>query len=329
MPYTLTIGFSAASPAPANGYVVTYWPVNDPANVQTVNVAGSPAVITGLSAFEYTGNVKSTCGAGFYSSLKTFSVARPATVNFYNEPYSKNFNNTHAAGYFLSHGLKINADHYFSYNFYANPPAGTHGTGNFTLTPLSLSVPANENLAIQSNFFTDTPGYYLNPVNYWTAGGVTALSAELILQVKKDGVLIGAPQVTLLTPSSGITTINLSVPMVAGSVYDVFGHIDNLVLPSSVATGTCYTFTLNSESDKSIVDYGGTEYLYVIYDNPVDGVQNTPVVALSPYSGSLSYSVCSTSLPSFKYGAAGTPFTPGWSVVANGSCSYNNCYATP
>lgn len=60
----LTITFTAASPAPSGGYLVRYWPTNNPSNIQTTTVASSPAIITGLTATSYTGTIESICSFG-------------------------------------------------------------------------------------------------------------------------------------------------------------------------------------------------------------------------------------------------------------------------
>lgn len=60
----LTITFTAASPAPSGGYLVRYWPTSSPSSIQTVTVASSPAVITGLTSTAYSGTVESICSFG-------------------------------------------------------------------------------------------------------------------------------------------------------------------------------------------------------------------------------------------------------------------------
>lgn len=60
----LTISFTEASPAPSGGYLVRYWPTNNPANIQITTVTSSPAVITGLTATSYTGTIESVCSFG-------------------------------------------------------------------------------------------------------------------------------------------------------------------------------------------------------------------------------------------------------------------------
>lgn len=76
MPYTLNISWTAASPAPANGYRVKYWPTSNPANITTVspNVSGTSYQVTGLVEGSYAGTVESDCGGGNYSSVQSFSA---------------------------------------------------------------------------------------------------------------------------------------------------------------------------------------------------------------------------------------------------------------
>lgn len=77
MSYTLNITWTAASPAPANGYRVKYWPASDPSNITTVvpNVSGTSYQITGLLGTSYSGTVESDCGGGSYSSAQNFSAS--------------------------------------------------------------------------------------------------------------------------------------------------------------------------------------------------------------------------------------------------------------
>jgi hypothetical protein len=77
MSYTLTITFSPASPAPANGYRVRYWDVLDPLTVITVtpNPVSSPATVSGLAAGSYEGTIESACGGGLYSTPVPFSAS--------------------------------------------------------------------------------------------------------------------------------------------------------------------------------------------------------------------------------------------------------------
>lgn len=60
----LTITFTAASPAPSGGYLVRYWPTSSPSTIETVTVASSPAIITGLTGTSYSGTVESICSFG-------------------------------------------------------------------------------------------------------------------------------------------------------------------------------------------------------------------------------------------------------------------------
>jgi hypothetical protein len=57
----LTISFTAALPAPSDGYLVRYWETSTPATVLTKTVTASPAVITGLAGYNYTVTIESVC----------------------------------------------------------------------------------------------------------------------------------------------------------------------------------------------------------------------------------------------------------------------------
>ena len=60
----LTITFTEASPAPSAGYLVRYWETSTPGTVLTTTVTSSPAVITGLAGYNYTGTIESVCSFG-------------------------------------------------------------------------------------------------------------------------------------------------------------------------------------------------------------------------------------------------------------------------
>jgi hypothetical protein len=60
----LTINFTEASPAPSGGYLVRYWQTSTPGTVLTTTVTSSPAVITGLTGYDYTGTIESVCSFG-------------------------------------------------------------------------------------------------------------------------------------------------------------------------------------------------------------------------------------------------------------------------
>jgi len=64
MPNKLTINFTAASPAPSNGYLVRYWDTATPGTVLTTTVTSSPAVINNLPGYNYTGTIESVCSFG-------------------------------------------------------------------------------------------------------------------------------------------------------------------------------------------------------------------------------------------------------------------------
>ena len=87
MSYSLTLNWTAPSPAPANGYRVKYWPTSNPSAITTVtpNVSGTTYTITGLSGTSYAGTVEAHCGGSNYSTAQNFT----ANYDFYYYTLSK------------------------------------------------------------------------------------------------------------------------------------------------------------------------------------------------------------------------------------------------
>ena len=85
----LTINFTAASPAPSAGYLVRYWETSTPGTVLTTTVTASPAVITGLTGYNYTGTIESVCSFGNSTRVSftdavcnvTFNVSSTSPTN--------------------------------------------------------------------------------------------------------------------------------------------------------------------------------------------------------------------------------------------------------
>jgi len=85
----LTINFTEASPAPSDGYLVRYWETSVPGTVLTKTVTASPAVITGLSGYNYTGTIESVCSFGNSTRVSftdavcnvTFNISSTAPTN--------------------------------------------------------------------------------------------------------------------------------------------------------------------------------------------------------------------------------------------------------
>jgi len=90
MPNTLTITFTAASPAPANGYRVRYWNTNTPGTINTVspNPTSSPVSVSGLIAGCYSGTIEASCGGAQFSSVVSFNACSAATYNPISTYYS-------------------------------------------------------------------------------------------------------------------------------------------------------------------------------------------------------------------------------------------------
>lgn len=77
----LTINFTAASPAPSGGYLVRYWDTSTPGTVLTTTVTDSPAVISNLSGYSYTGTIESVCSFGNSTRVNFTKTACLLTFN--------------------------------------------------------------------------------------------------------------------------------------------------------------------------------------------------------------------------------------------------------
>lgn len=60
----LTVNFTAASPAPSDGYLVRYWPTGNTAGLQSITVTTPPATINNLAEYNYSGTIESICSFG-------------------------------------------------------------------------------------------------------------------------------------------------------------------------------------------------------------------------------------------------------------------------
>ena len=78
---TLTINFTATSPAPAGGYEIKYRPVGT-TGYTTLNVTVPPAVIFGvLPNVDYQGTIKAVCSSSLSSTLVEFTASAPVQSN--------------------------------------------------------------------------------------------------------------------------------------------------------------------------------------------------------------------------------------------------------
>jgi len=82
---SVTLTWTAASPAPANGYRIKYWPTDTPATISTVspNPIASPYTITGLTDnTNYSGTIEASCEGSAYSTAVSWSIT-VAPTNYY------------------------------------------------------------------------------------------------------------------------------------------------------------------------------------------------------------------------------------------------------
>jgi hypothetical protein len=87
---SLTLTWTAASPAPANGYRIKYWPTNSPATISTIspNPIASPYTITGLTDnTQYSGTIEASCVGAAYSTAVSWN-----TISLSNYYFATKFN---------------------------------------------------------------------------------------------------------------------------------------------------------------------------------------------------------------------------------------------
>lgn len=158
MANTLTITFTAASPAPANGYRVKYWPVSDPSNITTVspNPTSSPVVISGLPQNSYAGTVEADCGGGNYSSINSFSSNLGGNCLTGTTLATGNCSSGQTSTFVVGSGFNVTVT--MSGFFYS-------GTGTRTITGALLD---NSNVVIQNFTYTQTGSSQgtVSPSNY-------------------------------------------------------------------------------------------------------------------------------------------------------------------
>lgn len=158
MSNTLTISFTAASPVPANGYRVKYWPISDPSNITTVspNPTSSPVVISGLPQNSYAGTVEADCGGGSYSSVSSFSANLSGNCLTGTTLATGNCSSGMTSTFTLGSGF--NATVTMSGYYYS-------GTGTRTITGALLD---NSNVVIQNFTYTQTGSSQgtVSPSNY-------------------------------------------------------------------------------------------------------------------------------------------------------------------
>jgi hypothetical protein len=77
MPATLTVNFTPQTPAPANGYKVSYRPAGSAAAYTELTVSSSPVVLPNLTANAYEGTIEAVCASGSSSTPQPFSAVIP------------------------------------------------------------------------------------------------------------------------------------------------------------------------------------------------------------------------------------------------------------
>lgn len=81
---SITLTWTAASPTPANGYRIKYWPTDTPSNISTIspNPIASPYTITGVTDnTNYTGTIEASCEGAAYSTAVSWSITPVSAEN--------------------------------------------------------------------------------------------------------------------------------------------------------------------------------------------------------------------------------------------------------
>jgi hypothetical protein len=83
---SLTLTWTAASPAPANGYRIKYWPTDSPTTISIVspNPIASPYTINGLAEITpYSGTIEASCEGSAFSTAVSWNTPNIIIVYFY------------------------------------------------------------------------------------------------------------------------------------------------------------------------------------------------------------------------------------------------------
>lgn len=171
-----------------------------------------------------------------------------SSINFYFENYDNSINTADTASYFLSGSLNVSGTTYQSSNFFVNPPTGSHGSGNYTLVTGSISANSGSVVPITS--------MYNNVGNNWNG----ASSANLILQIKKNGSLIYNLS-SSVNPGSSFTYIPQNITADSGSYFEIYGGFNNLYVIPPTGSGVVITYSgsvqINNESNSTLIFNSG------------------------------------------------------------------------
>jgi hypothetical protein len=228
MSYSLIINWTAASPVPANGYRVRYWPTSNPSAVTTVtpNVSGTTHTITGLSATSYAGTVEAHCGGSNYSTAQSFT----ANYDFYYYTLSKyDCSNSCAqvgtTGQFVGRSTTA-----------LSTTSGTHyKVGNFTYVVNTLVTPDPSAFDVDLNTATATGS------TCSAACGSPSNGTISILNNGGSGAVISDFQPTWFFIDNGV----IPVQNLGSATGGHGGFTGNFGVTVTGATGGCLSLTVN------------------------------------------------------------------------------------
>lgn len=218
MSNTLTITFPTTSPAPVNGYQISYWPTSTPGDIQTVTVFNSPAVISGLTEYKYEGTVQALCRGEFTSNTLTIPPSNPvcqliATVENVVPP-----DNTEGTNGQADVTVTGGSDNYSI--VWSNT-----GNTDFNITDLSIG----------DNPFVVTD----NDTDCSTTGNVYISNTTFVCPL---GITIEQSSPTNSTGTNGQATVLIDAP--AGDITYLWTNGQTTATATGLQTGIIYTCTV-------------------------------------------------------------------------------------
>lgn len=263
MSNTLTIQFTPPTPAPANGYRVQYWNVNNPSVVNTVspNPTTSPVSISGLAAGCYNGTIEAACGGSQYSSPIQFNACSAASCLTGTLSATGNCSGGQTSTFSLATGQQATVS---MSGFYYS------GTGTRTITGSLLD---NSNNVIQNFTYTQTGASVgtTSPTSYQVTNS-SGSSVTYKLQVN---------QVNCSTNGSGTGTMTV-------------GNCQSYTSGGGGGTGAAYCVQVTSEgfseasSECSGFNDSYTVYTFTLKDSNGNAV-NAPSAVTITFNGWTNY----------------------------------------
>jgi hypothetical protein len=321
---TITITFTPASPAPADGYVVKYREAGGGAYTDVLpNPTSSPVLITGLDDTKaYEGYIQSMCDDGFFSDPVSFSVGAIAELDNFDFIVLRYMNNSGGSDLdtftgFADNGIAVDINYGTNANW-----VGFSGGASSYLTWGGDNTSGGGVEAVLINFqqlvadFPAAPDTIRLRLHAWWYASRSTGAAQLELQTWLGGT-VPTPSGFDFVKSDGVTVDNIlldtNVTCVRAGVSPhvncaqrlgeiIYNKVDKTAVLVPITGGcgctTCYNYTLTNPS------------------NPEETVEYTAC------NGSPSTVAVNTGSPVDVCAQEGTVFSPnGWvDAVQGGAC---------